>query len=98
MTALKISKKAVKVGFEWPNEELLYDCVLSEILKTSRGNAEKIINEGRIFVNFENINKLTKQIKEKDLITVRGKGRFEIAKIDGITKNNRIKLIVNKFV
>lgn len=31
MSAQKISKKAVKVGFEWPNEELLYDCVLSEI-------------------------------------------------------------------
>lgn len=31
MSAQKISKKAVKVGFEWPNEELLYDCVQSEI-------------------------------------------------------------------
>ncbi len=31
MSAQKISKKAVKVGFEWPNESSLYDCVLSEI-------------------------------------------------------------------
>ncbi len=31
MSAQKISKKAVKVGFEWPNEEALYDCVMSEI-------------------------------------------------------------------
>lgn len=31
MSAQKISKKAVKVGFEWPNETSLYDCVLSEI-------------------------------------------------------------------
>lgn len=31
MSAQKISKKAVKVGFEWPNEETLYDCVFSEI-------------------------------------------------------------------
>ena len=31
MSAQKISKKAVGVGFEWPNEESLYDCVLSEI-------------------------------------------------------------------
>jgi len=31
MTAQKISKKAVKVGFEWDCEKTLYDCVYSEI-------------------------------------------------------------------
>ncbi len=30
MTAQKISKKAVKTGFEWPNEDSLYRCVYSE--------------------------------------------------------------------
>jgi len=74
------------------------DCVISELLKTSRGKAEEIIKEQRVFVNFENIDKLTKQIKENDLITVRGKGRFEIESIEGTTKNDRVKLIVNKFI
>lgn len=31
MSAQKISKKAVKTGFEWDCEETLYDCVYSEI-------------------------------------------------------------------
>lgn len=31
MSAQKISKKAVKVGFEWDKEETLYNCVMSEI-------------------------------------------------------------------
>ena len=31
MSAQKISKRAIKVGFEWPNEESLYDCLYSEI-------------------------------------------------------------------
>lgn len=30
MSAQKISKKAVKTGFEWPNEESLYECIFSE--------------------------------------------------------------------
>ena len=30
MSAQKISKRAVKTGFEWPNEESLWDCVYSE--------------------------------------------------------------------
>ncbi len=30
MSAQKISKKAVKCGFEWPDEDSLYDCIKSE--------------------------------------------------------------------
>ncbi len=30
VSAQKISKRAVKTGFEWPNEESLYDCIMSE--------------------------------------------------------------------
>ena len=74
------------------------DGILSEILRTSRGKAEEMIRDARVFVNFEEMDKLTKQIKEKDCISVRGKGRFEIEKIEGMTKNHRIKLVVSKFV
>lgn len=90
----EIKKQEVKVIVS----SMRLDCVISEILKTSRGKAEELINEGRVFVNFENVYKLTKQIKEKDLITVRGKGRFEIESIDGITKSDRIKLTVNQYI
>ena len=30
ISAQKISKKAVKTGFEWPSEESLYECIMSE--------------------------------------------------------------------
>lgn len=30
ISAQKISKKAVKTGFEWPNEESLHECIMSE--------------------------------------------------------------------
>lgn len=30
MSAQKISKRAVKTGFEWPNEDSLYECIQSE--------------------------------------------------------------------
>lgn len=30
MSAQKISKKAVKTGFEWPDEKSLYECIFSE--------------------------------------------------------------------
>lgn len=39
MSAQKISKKAVKTGFEWPDEESLYECIKSEF--TEFKEAEK---------------------------------------------------------
>lgn len=41
MTAQKISKRAVKVGFEWPNEDSLYDCFYSEIEEFKQAQKEQ---------------------------------------------------------
>ena len=41
ISAQKISKIAVKTGFEWPNEESLYDCVMSEIEEFKEAEIEK---------------------------------------------------------
>ena len=74
------------------------DCIVSEIAKTSRGKAEEIINDARVFVNYENIMKSTKQIKEKDIITIRRIGKFKLEKIDGKTRNDRVKIIVSQYI
>lgn len=92
------SKQVKKQEIKIIVSSMRLDCIISEILGTSRGKVEEILKQGRVFVNFENIDKQTKQIKENDLITIRGKGRFEISKIDGKTRNERIKVIVYKFV
>ena len=41
ISAQKISKRAVKTGFEWPNEESLYECVMSEIEEFKEAEIEK---------------------------------------------------------
>lgn len=41
MSAQKISKKAVKVGFEWPNEKSLYDCIYSEFEEFKEAEKEQ---------------------------------------------------------
>ncbi len=41
MSAQKISKRAVKVGFEWPNEESLYDCFYSEVEEFKQAKKEQ---------------------------------------------------------
>ncbi|MFI3300500.1 MAG: nucleoside triphosphate pyrophosphohydrolase [Candidatus Gastranaerophilales bacterium] len=41
MSAQKISKKAVKTGFEWPNEQALYDCISSEYQEFKEAKVNK---------------------------------------------------------
>lgn len=41
MSAQKISKKAVKTGFEWPDEKSLYECIFSEFDEFKEACQEK---------------------------------------------------------
>ena len=41
MSAQKISKRAVKQGFEWPDEASLYECLYSEIEEFKQAETEK---------------------------------------------------------
>lgn len=52
MSAQKISKKAVSVGFEWPDSESLWDCIYSEldefkeaVAKQDKENAEEELGD-----------------------------------------------------
>lgn len=44
MSAQKISKRAVKTGFEWPSEESLYECIYSEFeeFKQAKNENDKV--------------------------------------------------------
>lgn len=41
MSAQKISKKAVKCGFEWPDEKTLYECIESEFKEFAEAKKEQ---------------------------------------------------------
>ena len=40
IAAQKISKRAVKQGFEWPNEDTLYECIMSEFDEFKQAKTE----------------------------------------------------------
>lgn len=77
---------------------LRLDNIVASLAKTSRGKAEEIIKDERVFINYESQQKNTKQIKENDIITIRGVGKYLIKEIAGNTKNGRYVVIVNKYV
>lgn len=73
------------------------DSILSEALRTSRAKASEIIKEERVFINHELVTKGAKELKNEDIITVRGKGRFKVGNILNTTKKGNIILEVTKF-
>ncbi len=70
MSAQKISKKAVKVGFEWPDETSLFNCVMSEIeeFKTSKTQEEKEEELGDILFALVNLARWNKIDAEQALL------------------------------
>jgi len=74
------------------------DSIVSEIIRTSRSKVIEIINAERVFVNGDIINKNAKMLKENDMITVRGKGRFKVNKIVNSTKKGNLVLEVEKYI
>ena len=74
------------------------DRIVSDLAKTSRSKAVNIIEQNRVFINGQNEVKLSKTVKENDIITIRGKGRFIIRETKGTTRSGRSIVRVEKYV
>lgn len=77
---------------------LRLDNIVAVLAKTSRSKADDILKQERVFVNFSLETKSSKQINEGDIITIRGKGRFEFKEIKGNTKKGRFVVKMEKYI
>ena len=73
------------------------DTIIAELMKTSRSKACEAITAERVYINGSKQNKINKEVKIGDKITIRGKGRFEIKELVRHTKNDREVLLVEKY-
>ena len=86
----KIESKAIE--FETINisvNSLRLDNIISEILKTSRKIAQEQIEQEKIFINYTAETKSTKNLKENDILVIRGKGKYIIEKFLGKNKKRK---------
>ena len=74
------------------------DNFISELAKTSRNKAEELIEFDRVLLNYETVAKASKVVKENDVITIRGKGKFIIGKTLRTTKGNKLVIDVKKYI
>ncbi len=74
------------------------DSVLSVALKTSRSRAAELIVGGLVSLNWEETDSVSKNLSEGDIISVRGKGRFKVSRIGGLTRKGRYSISVERYI
>ena len=79
-----------------PSERL--DSIVSELARTSRNQANNIIKDNRVFINDVVEIKNSKMLKPGDIITIRGKGKFQFVEIIGDTSKGKKILKILKYV
>lgn len=68
---------------------LRLDSIISSTFNLSRKDSLNVINSGDVKINFELINKPSKEIEEGDMISVKRYGRFILYNIKGRSKSDR---------
>lgn len=76
---------------------LRIDSVVASLANVSRSEAVKLINSGKILVNYSNNIDKSYEVKLNSTITIRGKGKFIISEITGKTKSDKLKIRVKKY-
>ncbi|NMB27602.1 MAG: RNA-binding protein [Tissierellia bacterium] len=71
---------------------LRLDALISSGLNLSRNESQRLIESRKVKVNWEPIERVFKDVKEGDMISAKGYGRFILDIIEGISRKGRIKV------
>ena len=77
---------------------LRLDAVISLAFNESRSHSVKYIEEGLVFVNGRLITTNAYNLKEGEIISVRGRGRFKYICTRSETKKGRYMVVLNLYV
>lgn len=73
---------------------LRLDSVAAALSGLSREKTKSLILSGIVAHNYEGCTNISKPVREGDIITIRGKGKFQINGVLGETKKHRIRLSI----
>lgn len=74
------------------------DALLALAFSSSRSSLTGLIGAGKVFVNGRLTTSNGCQIREQDIISVRGMGKFRFAGQLSVTKKNRICVLIHKYI
>ncbi len=71
------------------------DCVLSFVLGTSRSKVEQVLSSDRVMVNYMQEDSANLKLKPRDVVSVRGFGKFIYVGDSGNTKKGRLRIDID---
>ena len=77
---------------------LRLDSVIASAIGVSRAKAAELIRGGTVTVNWEMAEELSKMLKEGDVFSVRGHGRFCLSHVGGTTRKGRQSIVISRYI
>ena len=77
---------------------LRVDSIAAAGFGSSRSKAATDIAEGKVKLNWQDVKNAAQAIKEGDVLSMRGRGRLEVAQINGTTKKGRISVLLKRYM
>ncbi len=77
---------------------LRLDGIVSDVVRMSRAKVLQPIKTGRCKVNWKVEENPSVQLREGDVVSMKGFGRFKVLAISGVTKSGRMRVQVGKYV
>ncbi len=74
------------------------DCVVAAMTNLSREKAQAMIRVGEVEVNFLPETRTDAEVREGDMLSLRGYGRFVVRAFDGETRRGRLRLLAEQYV
>ena len=77
---------------------LRLDCIVAAAANLSREKASLLIKSDKVDINHFTVSSVSKEVQQGDIISVRGVGRFILSDIGGLTRKDRLHIILRKYI
>ena len=77
---------------------LRIDGVISKLIPTSRTISNEFISNQKVMLNYHILKNKNYILKEGDVFSIRGIGKFKFVEIRGINKRSKYQIIINKYL
>lgn len=74
------------------------DSLVKVCINISRGNSTGLIKSGKVFVNGLEITKVSYDVSEGSIISIRGYGKFRLTALGHLTKKNRRIIEIDQYI
>ena len=74
------------------------DCVVSELANVSREGAKRLIASGEVSVDHREAADADTKVAEGAIISIRGHGKYRVGAIEGVTRKDRLRIRVERYV